>query len=60
MSIDPLKYYHKLEETGILFIPLSQLNDSTYLYMDQVETKPKFSRFFQKKRKTMKLTLERF
>ena len=36
MSIDPLKYYHKLEE-GISNYTLSQLNDSTYLYMDQVE-----------------------
>lgn len=37
MSIDPLKYYHKLEEKGISNYTLSQLNDSTYLYMDQVE-----------------------
>ena len=37
MSIDPLKYYHKLEEEGISNYTLSQLNDSTYLYMDQVE-----------------------
>ena len=37
MSIDPLRYYHKLEEEGISNYTLSQLNDSTYLYMDQVE-----------------------
>ena len=37
MYIDPLKYYHKLEEEGISNYTLSQLNDSTYLYMDQVE-----------------------
>lgn len=37
MSIDPLKYYHKLEEKGISNYTLSQLNDSTYLYMDQLE-----------------------
>lgn len=36
MSIDPLKYYFKSEE-GISNYTLSQLNDSTYLYMDQVE-----------------------
>ena len=37
MSIDPLKYYHKLEEKGISNYTLSQINDSTYLYMDQLE-----------------------
>ena len=37
MSIDPLRYYHKLEDEGISNYTLSQLNDSTYLYMDQVE-----------------------
>lgn len=37
MSIDPLRYYHKLEDEGISNFTLSQLNDSTYLYMDQVE-----------------------
>ena len=37
MSIDPLKYYHKLEEEGVSNFTLSQLNDSTFLYMDQVE-----------------------
>ena len=28
MSIDPLKYYHKLEEKGISNYTLNQLNDS--------------------------------
>ena len=37
MSIDPLRYYHKLEEEGVSNYTLSQLNDTTYLYMDQVE-----------------------
>ena len=37
MSIDPLRYYHKLEDEGVSNYTLSQLNDSTYLYMDQVE-----------------------
>ena len=37
MSIDPLRYYSKLEENDIDNYTLSQLNDSTYLYMDQVE-----------------------
>ena len=37
MFIDPLRYYHKLEEDGISNYTLSQLNDSTYLYMDNVE-----------------------
>ena len=37
MSIDPLRYYHKLEDEGVSNSTLSQLNDSTYLYMDQVE-----------------------
>ena len=37
MSIDPLKYYHKLDEKGVSNHTLSQLNDSTYLYMNQVE-----------------------
>ena len=37
MSIDPLKYYHKLEEENISNYTLSQLNDSIYLYMNQVE-----------------------
>ena len=36
MSKDPLRYYHKIEK-GISNFTLSQLNDSTYLYMDQVE-----------------------
>ena len=37
MSIDPLRYYHKLEDEGVSNYTLNQLNDSTYLYMDQVE-----------------------
>ena len=37
MSIDPLRYYHKLEDEGVSNFTLSQLNDSTYIYMDQVE-----------------------
>ena len=37
MFIGPLTYYHKLEEEGISNYTLSQLNDSTYLYMDKVE-----------------------
>ena len=37
MYIDPLRYYSKLEEDGIPNYTLNQLNDSTYLYMDEVE-----------------------
>ena len=37
MSIDPLRYYHQLEDESVSNYTLSQLNDSTYLYMDQVE-----------------------
>ena len=37
MSIDPLRYYHKPEEDDVSNFTLSQLNDSTYLYMDKVE-----------------------
>ena len=37
MSIDPLRYYHKLEEDGTSNYTLNQLNDKTYLYMDNVE-----------------------
>ena len=37
MYIDPLRYYHKLEEEGVSNYTLSQLNDSTYLYMEKVE-----------------------
>ena len=59
MSIDPLKYYHKLEETVISNYTLSQLNDSTFLYMDQVEIEiPQNLLDSFKKRKTMKLILE--
>jgi len=52
MSIDPLKYYHKLEEEGISNYTLSQLNDSTYLYMDQVEIEipQNFLESFRKKK----------
>ena len=59
MSIDPLKYYHKLDEKDISNYTLSQLNDSTYLYMDQVEIEipQNFLEFFRK-RKKMKLILE--
>jgi len=50
MSIDPLRYYHKLEEDGISNYTLSQLNDSTYLYMDKVEIEipQKHLEFFRK------------
>ena len=37
MFVDPLRYYHKLEENGVSNYTLSQLDDSTYLYMDKVE-----------------------
>ena len=37
MLIDPLRYYHKLEDDDISNYTLSQLNDSTYLYMNKVE-----------------------
>ena len=59
MSIDPLRYYHKLEEDGISNYTLSQLNDSTYLYMDKVaiEIPQKFLEF-SGRRKIMKLVLE--
>jgi len=52
MSIDPLKYYHKLEEKNISNYTLSQLNDSIYLYMDQVELEipQNFLESFKKKK----------
>ena len=37
MSVDPLKYYHKLEEDDISNYTFKKLNDSTYLYMNKVE-----------------------
>lgn len=37
MSISPLKYYNKSEDERVNNYTLSQLNDSTYFYMDQVE-----------------------
>jgi hypothetical protein len=51
MSIDPLRYYHKIEEDGISNFTLSQLNDSTYLYMDNVEIEvpQKLLEYFRKK-----------
>mgnify|MGYP001292192424 CR=1 FL=1 len=51
MFIDPLRYYHKLEEDGISNYTLSQLNDSTYLYMYKVEIEipHKFLEYFRKK-----------
>ena len=51
MFIDPLRYYHKLEEDGISNYTLSQLNDSTYLYMDNIEIEipQKFLEYFLKK-----------
>ena len=51
MSIDPLRYYHKLEE-GVSNYTLSQLNDSTYFYMDQVEIEipQNFQESFRKKK----------
>ena len=52
MTIDPLKYYHKLEEENISNYTLSQLNDSTYLYMNQVEIEipQNFLESFKKKK----------
>ena len=51
MFIDPLRYYHKLEEDGISNYTLSQLNDSTYLYMYKVEIEipHNFLEYFRKK-----------
>jgi hypothetical protein len=51
MFIDPLRYYHKLEE-GVSNYTLSQLNDSTYFYMDQVEIEipQNFQESFRKKK----------
>ena len=51
MFIDPLRYYHKLEEDGISNYTLSRLNDSTYLYMDNVEIEitQKLQEFFIQK-----------
>ena len=51
MFIDPLRYYHKLEDEGVSNYTLSQLNDSTYLYMDKVEIEipHKFLEYFRKK-----------
>ena len=51
MFIDPLRYYHKLEEDGISNYTLSQLNYSTYLYMHKVEIEipHKFLEYFRKK-----------
>ena len=37
MTISPLKYYNILEGESVNNYTLSQLNDSTYIYMDQVE-----------------------
>ena len=37
MSIDPLRYYDKIQEDDIANYTLNQLSDSIYLYMDQVE-----------------------
>ena len=50
MYIDPLIYYNKLEEDGISNYTLSQLNDSTYLYMEKVEIEipQKHLEFFKK------------
>jgi len=54
MSIDPLRYYDKLEEEedGISNYTLNQLNDSTYLYMDKVEIEipQKFLELFRNKK----------
>ena len=51
MSIDPLRYYSKLEENDIDHYTLSQLNDSTYLYMDKVDIQipKKLQEYFIKK-----------
>jgi hypothetical protein len=51
MFIDPLRYYSILTENGISNYTLSQLNDSTYLYMDKVEIEipQKLQEFFIKK-----------
>jgi len=37
MFIDPLRYYHKLEENDLANYTLNKLNDSVYLYMDKIE-----------------------
>jgi hypothetical protein len=37
MSVDPLKYYDKIQDDDIDNYTLNQLCDSVYLYMDQVE-----------------------
>jgi hypothetical protein len=51
MSIDPLRYYHKLEDDGTSNYTLNQLNDRTYLYMDNVEIEvpQKFLESFRQK-----------
>ena len=51
MFIDPLRYYHKLEEDGIYNYTLSQFNDSTYLYMHKIEIEipQKFLEYFRQK-----------
>ena len=51
MSIDPLRYYHKLEEEHLANYTLKQLNDSTYLYMRKVEIEVpyKLQEFFNRK-----------
>ena len=37
MTIDPLRYYDKIQEDEIANYTLNQLSDSTYIYMDKVE-----------------------
>tara|TARA_B110000438_G_scaffold38769_1_gene38573 strand:+ start:144 stop:701 length:558 start_codon:yes stop_codon:yes gene_type:complete len=37
MYIDPLRYYSKIEDEGVSNYTLNKLNDSVYLYMDNIE-----------------------
>ena len=37
MYVEPLRYYHKQEEDDLANYTLQQLNDSTHLYMNNVE-----------------------
>ena len=51
MYIDPLRYYYESEDEGISNSTLNKLNDSTYLYMDNVEIEiPKKALQFIRKR----------
>jgi hypothetical protein len=37
MYVDPLRYYTNMEEEGVANYTLNKLNDSVYLYMDNIE-----------------------